>query len=156
MGGDCRVALKRSSQRQAWGGSMSGNPRTEDEARAFVAHVESLFMPWNIEALLAGFTEDCVIRFGDLPELRGKPALEDLFQSRMGRQKGYRLKKEFRALSGDKIANYWEGWWEDRPTGKKMQGRGVEVWTMRDGQIAVWEAAFNAKEEGGTSAMGLL
>lgn len=34
------------------------NPRTEDEARAFVAHVESLFMPWNLEALLAGFTED--------------------------------------------------------------------------------------------------
>ena len=98
---------------------MAGhNPRTEDEARAFVAHVESLFMPSNIEALLAGFTEDCVIRFGDLPELHGKPALEDLFQSRMGRQAGYRLKKEFRALMGDKIANYWEGWWEDRLTGK--------------------------------------
>ena len=136
---------------------MAGhNPRTEDEARAFVAHVESLFMPWNIEGLLAGFTEDCVIRFGDLPELRGKPAVEDLFQSRMGRQAGYRLKKEFRALMGDKIANYWEGWWEDRLTGKKMQGRGVEVWTMRDGQIAVWEAAFNVKEEGGPSAMGLV
>ena len=136
---------------------MAGhNPRTEDEARAFVAHVESLFMPWNIEALLAGFTEDCVIRFGDLPEFKGKPAVEDLFQSRMGRQKGYRLKKEFRALSGDKIANYWEGWWEDTLTGKKMQGRGVEVWTMRDGKIAVWEAAFNVKEEGGASAMGLV
>ncbi|MGA8401761.1 MAG: nuclear transport factor 2 family protein [Stellaceae bacterium] len=136
---------------------MAGhNPRTEDEARTFVAHVESLFMPWNIEALLAGFTEDCVIRFGDLPELRGKPVLEDLFQSRMGRQVGYRLKKEFRALMDDKIANYWEGWWQDRPTGKKMQGRGVEVWTMRDGKIAVWEAAFNVKEEGGASAMGVL
>ena len=136
---------------------MAGqNPRTEDEARAFVAHVESLFMPWNIEALLAGFTEDCVIRFGDLPELHGKPALEDLFRNRMRRQKGYRLKKELRALSGDTIANYWEGWWEDTLTAKKMQGRGVEVWVMRDGKIAVWEAAFNAKEEGGASAMGLL
>lgn len=136
---------------------MAGhNPRTEDEARAFVAHVESLFMPWNIEGLLAGFTEDCVIRFGDLPELRGKPAVEDLFRSRMGRQVGYRLKKEFRALMGDKIANYWEGWWQDRLTGKKMQGRGVEVWTMRDGKIAVWEAAFNVKEENGASAMGLV
>lgn len=135
---------------------MAGNPRTEEEARTFVAHVESLFMPWNIEALLAGFTEDCIVRFGDLPELRGKPALEDLFQSRMGRQKGYRLKKEFRALMGDKIANYWEGWWEDTLTGKQMQGRGVEVWTMRDGKVAVWEAAFNVKEQGGPSAMGLV
>lgn len=136
---------------------MTGqNPRTVEEARAFVAHVESLFMPWDIEALLAGFTEDCVVRFGDLPELRGKPALEDLFQSRMGRQVDYRLKKEFRALMGDTIANYWDGWWEDRLTGKKMQGRGVEVWTMRDGKIAVWEAAFNANEAGAPSAMGVL
>jgi nuclear transport factor 2 (NTF2) superfamily protein len=132
------------------------NPRTVDEARAFVAHVESLFMPWNLNALLAGFTEDCIVRFGDLPELRGKPALEDLFQSRMGRQKDYRLKKEFRALMGDTIANYWEGWWDDQITGKKMQGRGVEVWIMRDGQIAVWEAAFNANEAGKPSAMGLV
>lgn len=57
---------------------------------------------------------------------------------------------------GDNIANYWEGWWQDRLTGKKMQGRGVEVWTMRDGKIAAWEAAFNVKEEGQRSAMELL
>ena len=136
---------------------MTGhNPRTEDEARAFVSQVESLFMPWNIEALLAGFTDDCVVKFGDLPELNGKAALEKLFRGRMERQKGYRLKKEFRALAGDTIANYWEGWWEDTLTATKMQGRGVEVWIMKDGKIAVWEAAFNVKEQGGPSAMGLL
>jgi len=134
---------------------MDGNPRTENEARAFVAHVEQLFMPWNIEALLAGFTDDCVVKFGDLPELKGKAALEKLFRGRMERQKGYRLKKEFRTLAGDTIANYWEGWWEDTLTAKKMQGRGVEVWVMRDGKIAVWEAAFNVNEQGGPSAMGL-
>jgi nuclear transport factor 2 (NTF2) superfamily protein len=136
---------------------MAGqNPSTVEEARAFVAHVESLFMPWNIDGLLAGFTDDCVVKFGDLPELRGKPALEKLFRSRMERQKDYRLVKEFRALMGDKIANYWEGWWEDRLTGKKMQGRGVEVWTMSDGKVAVWEAAFNVNEQGQPSAMGLV
>jgi hypothetical protein len=37
-----------------------------------------------------------------------------------------------------------------------MQGRGVEVWTMRDGKIAVWEAAFNVNEVGKTSAMGII
>jgi nuclear transport factor 2 (NTF2) superfamily protein len=136
---------------------MAGhNPRTVDEARAFVAHVESLFMPWDIEALLAGFTEDCIVRFGDLPEFNGKAALEKLFRSRMERQKDYRLKKEFRALMGDTIANYWEGWWEDRTTGIRMQGRGVEVWTMRGGKIAVWEAAFNLNAVGKPSAMGLV
>ena len=136
---------------------MAGhNPRTVEEARAFVAHVESLFMPWNIEALLAGFTDDCVVKFGDLRVLNGKAALEKLFHSRMERQRGYRLVKEFRALMGDKIANYWEGWWEDRITGAKMQGRGVEVWTMRDGKVAVWEAAFNVNEQGKPGAMGLV
>jgi nuclear transport factor 2 (NTF2) superfamily protein len=132
------------------------NPRTVEEARAFVAHVESLFMPWNIDALLAGFTDDCIVKFGDLPESTGKAALEKLFRSRMERQKDYRLKKEFRALAGDKIANYWEGWWEDRISGAEMQGRGVEVWTMRDGKVAVWEAAFNVNEKGKPSAMGVV
>src|SRR5206468_11862360 len=99
------------------------NPQTVEEARAFVARVESLFMPWNIAALLAGFTDDCVVRFGDLPEFRGKAELEKLFRSRAERQKDYRLRKELRALAGDTIANYWEGEWEDRPTGRKMAGR---------------------------------
>ena len=86
---------------------MTGrNPQTVEEARAFVAHVESLFMPWNIQGLLAGFTDDCVIRFGDLPEFRGKAELEKLFRSRSERQIGYRLRKELRVLSGHMIANY--------------------------------------------------
>ena len=136
---------------------MSGhNPQTLNEALAFVAHVESLFMPWNIPALIAGFTEDCVVRFGDLPEFRGKAALEQLFRSRSERQQDYRLRKELRALTGDTIANYWEGEWQDSATGKAMSGRGVEIWLMRDGKIAVWEAAFNFNEEGKPSAMGLV
>jgi len=132
-----------------------GNPRTIDEARAFVAHVQSLFMPWDIAGLVAGFTEDCVVRFGDLPEFRGKPALEQFFRSRSERQQDYRLRKELRALMGDLIANYWEGEWQDRATGRQMAGRGVEVWQMRGGRIAVWEAAFNFNEVGRPSAMGL-
>ena len=131
------------------------NPRTAEEARALVSRVESLFMPWDIEGLLAGFTDDCVVRFGDMPEFRGKALLERLFRGRSERQKNYRLRKTFRALMGDTIANYWEGEWEDRMTGAKMAGRWVEIWIMRDGKIAVWEAAFNTNEAGKPSAMGL-
>jgi nuclear transport factor 2 (NTF2) superfamily protein len=131
------------------------NPSTVEEARALVARVESLFMPWDIPALLAGFTDDCVVRFGDLPEFRGKAALEKLFRSRSERQKDYRLRKECRALMGNTIANYWEGDWEDRVTGAQMTGRGVEIWVMRNGKIAVWEAAFNTNETGKPSIMGL-
>jgi nuclear transport factor 2 (NTF2) superfamily protein len=134
----------------------SRNPQTVEEARAFVKHVESLFMPWNVEGIVAGFTEDCVVRFGDLPEFRGRAELEKFFRGRSARQKGYRLRKELKALMDDKIANTWEGEWEDSTTGARMSGRGVEVWVMREGKIAVWDAAFNFKEAGKASAMGIV
>ena len=131
------------------------NPRTVDEARAFVAHVESLFMPWNIEALVAGFTDDCVVRFGTVSELHGRKALREFFTARSARQRNYRLDKQFRALMGDVIANVWSGEWDDADTGARMRGYGVESWVMRDGKIAVWEAAFNTNEAGKPSAMEL-
>ncbi len=120
------------------------NPRTVEEARSLVRHVESLFMPWDIDSLVAGFTEDCVVRFGVVPEFRGREALREFFIARRDKQKGYRLKKRFRALVNDIITNVWGGEWEDAATGRPMKGFGVEVWTMRDGKIALWEAAFNA------------
>jgi nuclear transport factor 2 (NTF2) superfamily protein len=121
-----------------------GNPRTSEEARSFVAHVESLFMPWNIDALVAGFTEDCIVRFGVIPEFRGRDALRKFFEARRAKQKGYRLKKQSRALMNDVMSNVWEGEWEDADTGRRMKGFGVEVWTMQGGRIAIWEASFNA------------
>ena len=139
----------------AMSNSPDCNPRTLKEARALVALVEALFMPWNIPGLLAGFTEDCIVRFGDMPELRGRAAVEKLFRARSERQKDYRLRKELRALMGDTIANHWEGEWQDAVTGAWMAGRRVEIWVMRDGKIAVWEAAFNSNEVGKPSAMGL-
>jgi nuclear transport factor 2 (NTF2) superfamily protein len=136
--------------------TQTRNPRNDDEARAFVRHVESLFMPWNVEALVAGFTDDCVVRFGDLAEFRGRDALEKFFRARSTRQKGYRLKKQFRTLAGDTIANYWEGWWTDAASGSEMTGRGVEIWVLRDGRIAIWEAAFNVKEAGKAGGGGIV
>ena len=119
------------------------NPRTIEEARALVKRVEALFMPWNIDALVDGFTEDCVIRFGTVGELRGRDALRAFFTSRSRRQKNYRLTKELRSLSGDRLTNVWHGAWEDAETGAAMNGFGIEVWTLREGRIALWEAAFN-------------
>jgi nuclear transport factor 2 (NTF2) superfamily protein len=131
------------------------NPRTIDEARAFVRHVESLFMPWNIDALVVGFTEDCKVRFGSV-ELTGRRALREFFAARSKRQKNYRLRKELRSFAGDILANGWEGEWQDAETGAPMRGFGVETWVMRGGKIAVWEAAFNvapADRPGGVEQM---
>lgn len=119
------------------------NPRTPEEARAFVSHVEQLFMPWNIGALVDGFTEDCVVRFGTVPEFAGRTALRAFFTARSKRQRDYRLTKEFRSLMGDTIANAWTGAWQDADSGLAMRGFGVEIWQMRAGRIALWHAAFN-------------
>lgn len=124
-----------------------------EEARVMVKYVESLFNPWNIDALVDGFTPDCVIRFCDLPEFSGQEALRKFFTARSQRQKGYMLTKSLKALMNDTICNTWEGQWEDVNSGEKMTGFGVEVWKMRDGKIAVWEGAFNAAPAGAQSVM---
>ncbi len=141
---------------QALRANAGGNPRNDEEARALVKHVEQLFMPWNIDALVDGFTDDCVVRFGTVPEFRGRQKLREFFTTRSAKQKGYRLAKQFRALSGDTVANVWTGEWQDAESGFAMKGFGVETWQMRDGKIAVWEAAFNvarADAAGGVADM---
>jgi nuclear transport factor 2 (NTF2) superfamily protein len=133
------------------------NPRTMEEARVMVKYVESLFNPWNVDALVDGFTPDCIIRFCDLPEFKGHGPLRKFFTARTQRQKNYTLVKTLKSLMNDTICNTWEGQWEDATTGQKMAGFGCEVWLMRDGKIAVWEAAFNAAPVGARGAMeGLL
>jgi len=119
------------------------NPTTMEEAAALVKYVESLFMPWNVDALVAGFMEDCTVRFGTLPEFRGRAALRTFFETRRAKQRDYHLSKRLRSLVGDTMTNVWEGTWRDAETGVAMKGFGVEVWVLRDGLVAVWEAAFN-------------
>jgi nuclear transport factor 2 (NTF2) superfamily protein len=114
-----------------------------EEAQALVKRVEALFMPWNVDGLAEGFTEDCVVRFGSVPEFRGREAVRAFFRTRSARQKNYRLTKRLRSLAGDTLTNVWDGAWEDAESGAPMKGFGVEVWVLRDGKIAVWEAAFN-------------
>ena len=122
---------------------------TKAQANALLRAVEDMFHRVDIDALVHGFTDDCVVRFAEQPVRRGRPALRELLTARLARQKNYRLKKTLLALDGNVLANVWEGAWEDRDSGKKMAGRGLETWRMRDGMIAVWDAAFNVWEEGG-------
>ena len=95
------------------------------------------------------FTEDCVFRFAEQPEQRGRDALRQFFAARFSRQQNYRLTKTLMAIEGNRLANVWDGTWVDSRTGKPMAGRGLEVWRMRGGMIAVWDAAFNVWEHGG-------
>ncbi|KQX18628.1 MULTISPECIES: nuclear transport factor 2 family protein [unclassified Sphingomonas] len=122
--------------------SLDRNPRTMEEAQVLVKYVESLFDPWDVDALVDGFTDDCIVRFADIPQFTGKKILHDLFTARSRRQKDYRLVKTLRAFMNNMIAIKGEGQWFDLVTGQQMAGWGCEIWQLRDGKIAVWEGAF--------------
>lgn len=136
--------------------SADRNPRTMEEARVLVKYVESLFNPWNVDALVDGFTPDCVVRFCDIPEFHGQETLRKFFIARSERQKDYKLVKTLRSLMNDTICGIGEGTWVDVATGEKMWGFGCEIWQLRKGKIAVWEGAFNAAAFGSRSTSGPL
>ena len=129
--------------------TTTAQPVTREFALKLVKHVEDIFGRGDVDAILQGYTDDIVIRFADIPEIRGKAAAEKFLRARLARQRNYRLKKDLRMLEGDMLGNFWDGEWEDAVTGKTMCGRGTEFWTIRDGKVALWEATFNVWEKGG-------
>jgi nuclear transport factor 2 (NTF2) superfamily protein len=120
-----------------------------EEARRLVKSVEEAFAAADVPRILSGYTNDVVIRFADVPEIKGIAGAEKFLRARFARQRNYSLRKSLRAIMGNIVGNYWEGEWEDAQTGKQMVGRGTEFWTMRDGKVAVWEATFNAWSKDG-------
>jgi nuclear transport factor 2 (NTF2) superfamily protein len=123
---------------------MNADHITRSQALEMVKAAERDFAVQNVESILHGYADDIVIRFADVPEMRGKVAAEGFLRARFARQKNYRLTKVLRMIEGNMIGNYWDGEWEDAKTGRKMQGRGTEFWTVVGGKVAIWEATFNA------------
>jgi nuclear transport factor 2 (NTF2) superfamily protein len=120
-----------------------------DSAKRLVQEVEDAFGAADMARIEQGFTEDAVTRFADFPEMQGRSAIMRFLRARFARTKGYRLKKTLHCVTGDTLANSWEASWQDAKTGKSMLGRGTEIWIVRDGRIALWDATFNAWEKGG-------
>jgi len=122
---------------------------TLDQAEALVRAAEAAFGSADVAAMLAGFTDDCLVRFAEQPDMHGKAELETFLTARMARQRNYGLKKTLRCFRGEIVGVEWKGWWQDARTGLEMEGKGLEFWTLRDGLIAVWDAGFNVWEKDG-------
>jgi nuclear transport factor 2 (NTF2) superfamily protein len=123
-----------------------------DAAKRLVQDVEDAFGAADLARIAQGFTEDAVARFADFPEMHGRDAIMVFLRARFARTRNYRLKKTLHVLMGDMLANTWDAHWEDAQTGKAMLGRGTEIWRVRDGRIALWDATFNVWEKGGPPA----
>ncbi len=125
---------------------------TWDAAMRPVQDVEDAFGHADLARIAQGFTEDAVARFADFPEMHGRDAIMHFLRARFARTRNYRLKKTLHVLMDDMLANTWDASWEDAQTGKLMLGRGTEIWRVRDGRIALWDATFNVWEKGGPPA----
>ena len=117
------------------------------EIEAMLAGIVEAFHAQDVERLARDWTDDIVIRFAGLPEIKGKEAAKKWLAARFERQKGYRLDKRFQAVTGDIIGDSWTGEWTDSQTGRQMQGKGMEFLTMAGHKIARWEAVFNVWEK---------
>lgn len=120
-----------------------------DAAKRLVQDVEDAFGAADLARIAQGFTEDAVARFADFPEMRGRDAIMSFLRARFARTKAYKLTKTLHVLMGDWLANTWDASWQDAQTGATMLGRGTEIWRVRDGRIALWDATFNVWEKGG-------
>jgi nuclear transport factor 2 (NTF2) superfamily protein len=104
--------------------AMDSGELTFGEAQAVLERAQRLMGVGDISEILKTFAADVVVRFADLPETRGKPALENFLLARFARQKNYRLQKQLRAISGQVIACYWEGEWKTARTDVRCKAVG--------------------------------
>ena len=129
--------------------SGTGSDLAAEAAERMVRAAEAAFGSGDVERMLSGFTDDCTVRFAEQHEMSGKAALRAFLGARVARQRNYRLRKTLRAVQGSTVGVEWHGEWEDARTGRAMQGKGLEFWTVQDGLIRVWDAAFNVWETEG-------
>ncbi len=66
-----------------------------------------MFHRSDIDALVNGFTDDCMFQFAEQPPQQGREALRRFFAARLSRQKNYRLTKTLMAVDGNILANVW-------------------------------------------------
>jgi nuclear transport factor 2 (NTF2) superfamily protein len=118
------------------------------QSNALLRSVVDMLRGADIQGLVDCFTEDCTIRYGASAEQQGRVPLRRILTELLSRRQNPRLQKTCIAIDRNKLVIRSEESWTDKDTGKTMAGFGVEVWTMRDGKIAVWEAAASAGENG--------
>jgi nuclear transport factor 2 (NTF2) superfamily protein len=139
---------------------MSIEPQSRNltiaDAEAILEQAQRLMSAGDISEVMKTFASDVIVKFADFPETHGRAALEKFLIARFARQRNYRLQKQLRAVSGDVIVCYWEGEWDDGQNGRQMQGRGIEMLTLRDSEIAKWEATFNVWQKGSAPSLPIV
>ena len=116
-----------------------------DEAKSIVQTISDVSTRQDLEEFVAGFTEDCVVRFNDQPETGGREAFRTFWKKQRATldRQNFFCEKRLRCLSGNVLGCSWHTRWTDPTTGKAMEGRGLEFWIMRGGKIARWDGSVH-------------
>ena len=118
------------------------------QASTLLRAMAEMFQRADIPALVELFAEDCAIRYGAGAEQQGRVPLRRILTGLIERRRELRLAKTCIAIDRNKLVIRSEESWKEGDANKPMTGFGIEVWTMRDGKIALWEAGFSVGEEG--------
>ena len=135
---------------------LDASELTFRDAEAVLDRAQTLMSAGDISEVMKTFARDVVVRFADFPETQGRPPLETFLLARFARQKNYRLQKQLRSVSRNVIVGYWDGEWDDGQDGRQMQGRGIEILTMRGTEIARWDVTFNVWQKGAAPSLPIV
>jgi hypothetical protein len=115
------------------------------EAKAIVRRFAEVTTSCDVDAFVAGFTDDCVVSFNEHADITGHEALRTfmmpLFAGYGRPEVRFLCRKVLRSLTGNVFGVIWVNHWIDAKTRKAMRSKGLEYWIMRDGRIARWDAA---------------
>jgi nuclear transport factor 2 (NTF2) superfamily protein len=116
----------------------------ESEAKMWARAEEALRLAergWesrDVGAIAASFSEDCIVRYADLPTIHRREALARFLDARFRRCRNYTVKKRLLAVAPGRITNSFEGAWIDAETNEAIKVFAVEMSLLRDGKIAEW------------------
>lgn len=121
---------------------------TEEDVHASLAKSMDRFARADVDGILSRYDDDILIRFADLPEIRGKAAAEKFLRARFAVQEDYKVTKTFLLVAGQKYGNNFTASWNDKSSGKRYEGRGVEILQLRNGKVVQWDCSYNIWESG--------
>jgi len=121
---------------------------SEDNVRSALKYYEALFARGDVEAIVAGFTDDVRVRYGAAAPFSGKAGLRQMLQRRFDGMHDYQLSKQLEFVCAPRIAASWTGTWIDRRTDTKMAIFGIEVLTVETGKFCAWSASVSTWRHG--------
>jgi nuclear transport factor 2 (NTF2) superfamily protein len=114
--------------------SVSTGPLLADPI-AFLARIEAAWQARDGQAAAAGYSDDAVLVYGN-GQRRSGQELRSWPQQWFDFARDLRIRKTFRALTGDCLASEWESSYTHPVTGKTIHERGAEFFFIRpDGLV---------------------